>query len=103
MDKLLSDLTTRALLTAEQAERVRSLAADGRDTAVRLLIRQGVMDQQVLAAELSRFFALPLAATWPDARANRKSPTRIAIVLPYRRLALVTPRRMSASSITSSW
>ncbi len=68
MDKLLSDLTRRSLLTAEQAGRIRSLAADGRDTAVRLLIREGVMDQQVLAAELSRFFGHPLAAAWPDAQ-----------------------------------
>jgi general secretion pathway protein E len=62
---LLEDLTKRALLTAEQAGRIRSLAAEGRDTAVRLLIREGLVDQQVLAAELGRLLGLPLASDWP--------------------------------------
>ena len=38
-----------------------------------------------------------------EARANRKSPVRIAIELSHRALALCAPRRRSASSITSSW
>jgi hypothetical protein len=38
-----------------------------------------------------------------EARANRKSPVRIATVFVYRELALGAPRRTSASSMTSSW
>ncbi len=37
-----------------------------------------------------------------DARANRKSPVRMAIVLVQREFALWAPRRIDASSITSS-
>ena len=66
LDKILGDLTGRGLLPAEQAERIRSLAADGRDTPVRVLIRQGMVDQQVLAAELSRTYGLGLATDWPS-------------------------------------
>jgi general secretion pathway protein E len=62
---LLEDLTTRALLSTEQADRIRSLAAAGRDTAVRLIIREGLVDQQVLAAELGRSLGLPMATDWP--------------------------------------
>jgi general secretion pathway protein E len=62
---LLGDFTQRALLSKEQADRIRSLAADGRDTAVRLIIREGIMDQQVLATELSRLLGHPLATEWP--------------------------------------
>ena len=38
-----------------------------------------------------------------DARENRKSPTMMATVLSHRLLAEGTPRRISASSMTSSW
>jgi hypothetical protein len=38
-----------------------------------------------------------------DARASRKSPERIARMLPQRALTLATPWRVAASSITSSW
>jgi general secretion pathway protein E len=62
---LLGDFTQRALLSKEQADRIRSLAAEGRDTAVRLIIREGIMDQQVLATELSRLLGHPLATEWP--------------------------------------
>jgi general secretion pathway protein E len=62
---LLGDFTQRALLSKEQADRIRSLASEGRDTAVRLIIREGIMDQQVLATELSRMLGHPLATEWP--------------------------------------
>jgi general secretion pathway protein E len=62
---LLGELTKRALLSVEQADRIRSLAAEGRDTAARLIIREGLMDQQVLARELGRLFGHPLATDWP--------------------------------------
>ena len=39
----------------------------------------------------------------PDARDSRKSPARIACRLPHLALTVSTPRRVSASSITSSW
>ncbi len=65
MTNLLGDLTKRALLTAQQADRILNLAADGRHTAVRLLIREGLVDQQVLATELGRLMGLPLATDWP--------------------------------------
>ena len=45
----------------------------------------------------------PSSATMSAARAKRKSPTRIAMELPQRALALCAPRRTGASSITSSW
>ncbi len=38
-----------------------------------------------------------------EARAKRKSPVSTATELPQRAFALATPRRTSASSITSSW
>lgn len=38
-----------------------------------------------------------------EARASKKSPARIAILLPYSLLMDGCPRRSSASSITSSW
>mmetsp|Transcript_31148 Transcript_31148/g.98875 ORF Transcript_31148/g.98875 Transcript_31148/m.98875 type:complete len:203 (-) Transcript_31148:282-890(-) len=38
-----------------------------------------------------------------DARASKKSPARIAILLPNTRLTLGSPRRVSALSMTSSW
>ena len=41
----------------------------------------------------SRTYSGPRSATMSEARANRKSPTRIATVLPQRSLALVEPRR----------
>jgi general secretion pathway protein E len=62
---LLGDFTQRALLSKEQADRIRSMAAEGRGTAVRLILREGIMDQQVLATELSRLFGYPLATEWP--------------------------------------
>ena len=45
----------------------------------------------------------PRSASRSDARANRKSPVRIATVLSQRALAESAPRRREASSITSSW
>ena len=53
-------------MSAEQAARIRGLEAEGHDTAVRLLIRHGVLDQQILARELSRICGHPLATDWPD-------------------------------------
>ena len=38
-----------------------------------------------------------------DARANSRSPVRIATELPHTVCALGTPRRTCASSMTSSW
>ena len=61
----MDDFATRGLLSAEQADRIRNLAADGRETAVRLMIREGAVDQQVLAFELSRAFGYPLAEELP--------------------------------------
>jgi general secretion pathway protein E len=63
---LLEGLTTHAVLPREQADRIRSLASEGRDTAVRLIIREGIVDQQVLATELSRLSGHPLATDWPS-------------------------------------
>ncbi len=45
----------------------------------------------------------PRSATSRDACANRKSPVRIATELSQREFADSAPRRMDASSITSSW
>jgi general secretion pathway protein E len=63
---LIEELQARGLLSAEQAGRIRSLAAEGPETAVRLMIREGAIDQQVLAFELSRAFGYPLAEDWPS-------------------------------------
>ena len=68
MKHLLSDLSRRALISEEQAAQILGQAADGRDTEVRLLLRQGLVDQQVLATELGRVFDLPVATSWPSAR-----------------------------------
>ncbi|MCA3561113.1 MAG: type II/IV secretion system protein [Aestuariivirga sp.] len=68
MKHLLSDLSKRALISDEQAARILGEAADGRDTAIRLLLRHGLVDQQVLATELGRVFDLPVARTWPSER-----------------------------------
>ena len=66
MTNLLEGLTTHAVLPREQADRIRSLASEGRDTTVRLIIREGIVDQQVLATELSRLSGHPLATDWPS-------------------------------------
>jgi len=65
---------------------------------------------------ISRTFSLPTARTFSltgtvrlaaaasdDARASRKSPARIATMLLHLALTLGTPRRVAASSMTSSW
>ena len=68
MKHLLSDLSRRALISDEQAALIVGQAAEGRDTEVRLLLRQGLVDQQVLATELGRVFDLPIATRWPSER-----------------------------------
>ena len=65
-DTVIRDLTDRGLISEERAERIRILAAEVSDTAVRLLIRDSVLDQQILARELSRIFGHPLAVEWPE-------------------------------------
>jgi general secretion pathway protein E len=65
---LLSDLSKRALISNEQAADIVGQAATGRETEIRLLLRQGLVDQQVLATELGRVFDLPVATRWPSAR-----------------------------------
>ena len=47
--------------------------------------------------------SVPRSAVISEARANRKSPVRIAIELFQRALADMAPRRSTASSMTSSW
>jgi len=47
--------------------------------------------------------SVPNEAAISDARDSRKSPARIACRLPHFALTVSTPRRVSASSITSSW
>lgn len=66
MTNLVDEFLRRGLLSAEQAGRIRGLAADGRETAVRLMIREAVIDQQVLARELAEAFGHPLADSWPQ-------------------------------------
>ena len=68
MKHLLSDLSKRALISNEQAADIVGQAATGRETEIRLLLRQGLVDQQVLATELGRVFDLPIATSWPSAR-----------------------------------
>ena len=68
MKHLLSDLSKRALISNEQAADIVGQAAAGRETEIRLLLRQGLVDQQVLATELGRVFDLPVATRWPSAR-----------------------------------
>ena len=66
MNSFLADIAGRGLIPLEQAASLAKLSGDGQDTVVRQLIRQGVVDQQTLATELSRYFAHPMAAQWPD-------------------------------------
>ena len=47
--------------------------------------------------------SVPRLAAISEARASRKSPARIARRLPHRALTDSTPRRVAASSMTSSW
>ena len=47
--------------------------------------------------------SVPSEAAIFDARARRKSPARMALRLPHLALTLSTVRRVTASSITSSW
>ena len=68
MKHLLSDLSKRALITDEQARSIIGQAADGRDTEIRLLLRQGLVDQQIRATELGRVRDLPVASRWPSER-----------------------------------
>ncbi|MFM8747884.1 MAG: GspE/PulE family protein [Aestuariivirga sp.] len=68
MNTLLSDLSRRALISEELAAHLGRQAATGQDTAIRLLLRQGSIDQQVLAFELSRVFDVPMASRWPSGR-----------------------------------
>jgi general secretion pathway protein E len=68
VNALLFDLSRRALISEEQAAHLGRLATTGQDTAVRLLLRQGSIDQQVLAFELARVFDLPMASRWPSGR-----------------------------------
>ena len=68
MKHLLSDLSKRALISNEQAADIVGQAATSRETEIRLLLRQGLVDQQVLATELGRVFDLPIATRWPSAR-----------------------------------
>lgn len=68
MKHLLSDLSKRALISNEQAADIVGQAATSRETEIRLLLRQGLVDQQVLATELGRLFDLPVATRWPSAR-----------------------------------
>ena len=46
---------------------------------------------------------MPRSAEISDARANRKSPVRMATVFPHVAFTDVWPRRLTASSMTSSW
>ncbi len=47
--------------------------------------------------------SVPRPAAISDALASRKSPARMALRFPHLALTLSTPRRVSASSMTSSW
>ena len=65
MTAFLEYLVSRGLVTEDDAARIHKAASDGRVTLVRQLIRLATLDQQVLAAELSRFFDIPLARQMP--------------------------------------
>lgn len=95
MDKILTDLAGRGLLSPEQAGRIRSLAADGRDTPVRVLIRQGMVDQQVLAAELSRASGFRLATEWPSRQVLPE-----AVSLRFMRERHVLPAAVEGGTLT---
>jgi general secretion pathway protein E len=66
MNSFVGDLAAKGLIPVEQAASLAGLSAEGQDTGVRRLIRQGLVDQQTLATELSRFYGLPLATQWPE-------------------------------------
>jgi hypothetical protein len=55
-----------------------------------------------MVAASSDATSAPSDAASDDARARRKSPARIATMLLQRAFTLGTPRRVSASSMTSS-
>ena len=59
-------------------------------------------DRPIVAAS-SPATSVPSEAAISDALASRKSPARIAVRLPHRAFTLSTVRRVTASSMTSSW
>lgn len=69
MHPFVSILHDRGLITAEQFSRLGRIAAQDGGSPVRLLNRMGYVDQQTLALELSRHFAVPVVddGEWPDA------------------------------------
>ncbi len=68
MRHFLVQLSSRGVITPDQLQQLGELLETGSDSAVRLLYRQGFLDQQVLASELSAHLRIPLAGEdWPEA------------------------------------
>jgi general secretion pathway protein E len=76
VDRFLVSLNERALISAEQAAKVSAALRDGQNTVIRHIQRMGLIDQQVLAVEISRHFGLPQTRDWPRLRVL---PDRISL------------------------
>ena len=76
VDHFVVRLNQSALISAEQAARVSAALQDGQSTAIRQIQRLGLLDQQVLAVEISQYFGLPQTRNWPR---SRVLPDRISL------------------------
>jgi general secretion pathway protein E len=72
----LDDLVSCGLVAEEDVARIRNDASESRATDVRQLIRLAVLDQHVLAAELSKFLSIPLLRKMPE---DLKPPTTVSL------------------------
>ncbi len=97
MREFLDSLKKRGLITPEQLARLQRATSQDSESPIRSLSRLGYVDQQVLAAELSRHFGIrPLEdGDWPDAPVlpDRISPR-------FMREHHVLPLRADTKSIT---
>ncbi len=65
MTPFLSELNRKELISADQAVRLAKAEAETGVSAIRQLLRQGLVDQQVLVVEIARHFGLPQVTEWP--------------------------------------
>lgn len=78
MEDFIDSLSRQGLISAEQLRKVLARKPSSDITPVQQIIRSGMVDQQSLAVELSRHFALPAVASgeWP---AKNILPDRISL------------------------
>ena len=67
-DPFLDALKAGGVIAADQVSRLQRLQAESGESAIRLLVRTGLVEADALATEVGRFYGIPLAAEeeWPD-------------------------------------